>query len=175
MAFMPSITRLGELPWPVLPAVRVGAADNPAGFIVVDCGEPTPCERYATLRVSILPDLIKIGEGECDPTFGDAQRSLAERVGLAERLSRRLVEVVVVRELDSNNECTIVIDGETRAGGNSGRVEMITHDVDFGAREITPARVAAAVEATEQLSPGAATCARDVITTYAGHHMAEPL
>ena len=154
MTFRPPITRLGELPWPVLSAVRVGAADNPAVFIViVDCGEPTPCERYATLSVSVWPELIKVGEGEYDLSFAEAQRSLAERAGLAELLPRSLVEVVVVRDPDYSNEYTIVIDGETRAGdGKSGRVEVITHDIDFGASEITPEWVAAAVEATEQLS-----------------------
>jgi hypothetical protein len=173
---MPPISRLCELPWPVLSAVRVGTADNPAVFIVVvDCGEPTPSERYATLSVSVWSHLIKFGEGEYDLSFAEAQRSLAERAGLSALLPRSLVEVVVERDPDYSNEYTVVIDGEIRADGTSDRVKVITHDIDFGASEITSEWVAAAVEATEQLSPAAAAHARDVIATYACHHLVEPL
>jgi hypothetical protein len=44
-------TTVGSLHWPVLSAVRVSTANQPAEFVVlVDCGEPTPREPYATLR-----------------------------------------------------------------------------------------------------------------------------
>jgi hypothetical protein len=44
-------TRVDDLHWPVLSAVRVSAADAPDEFVVVaDCAKPPPRERYAMLR-----------------------------------------------------------------------------------------------------------------------------
>jgi hypothetical protein len=50
-------TTVGDLAWPVLSAVRVSTAEHPAEFVVlVDCGEPTPRQPYATLRLYVWPD-----------------------------------------------------------------------------------------------------------------------
>jgi hypothetical protein len=76
-------THVGEDQWPVLSAVRVNTADDPAEFVVlVDCGEGTPVHRYATLRVFVWTTQRtrrKIGDGEYKLTFEQARRSLAER------------------------------------------------------------------------------------------------
>jgi hypothetical protein len=46
-------------------------------------------------------------------------------------------------------------------------VRVITHDIDLGASELTPAWVAAQRKYAQQLSPVAAAHAGDVIATYA--------
>ena len=158
-------TSVGDLHWPVLCAVRVSTADDPAEFVVlVDCGEPTPREQYATLRVYVWSDHSKAEEGEYDLTFAQARHSLAERVGL---LPRSTVEVIVVRDPDRSNDYTVVIDGTIRPDGTSPYVRVITHDIDLGASEITPAWVVAQQEYAQQLSPAAAAHAGDVIAMYA--------
>jgi hypothetical protein len=158
-------TSVGDQHWPVLCAVRVSNADDPAEFVVlVDCGEPTPREQYATLSVYVWPDRSKAEHGEYDLTFAQARHSLAERAGL---LPRSIVEVIVVRDPDRSNDYTIVIDGAICPDGTSRHVRVITHDIDLGASEITPAWVAAQLQYAQQLSPAAAAHAVEVIATYA--------
>jgi hypothetical protein len=89
---------------------------------------------------------------------------MLERAGL---LPRSTVEVLVVSEPDRSKDYTIVIDGKARPDGTSRHVRVITHDIDLGASEITPAWVAAELQRTAALSPTAAAQARDVITRYA--------
>jgi hypothetical protein len=158
-------TSIGDQHWPVQSAVRVSTAVDPAEFVVlVDCGEPTPREQYATLSVYLWPDHSKAAHGEYDLTFAQARHSLAERAGLAPRST---VEVVVVRDPDRSNDYTVVIDGTIRPDGTSRYVRVITHDIDLGASEITPAWVAVQREYAEQLSPAAAAHAGEVIAMYA--------
>lgn len=158
-------TSVGNLRWPVLCAVRVSTTEDPAEFVVlVDCGEPTPREQYATLRVSVWSDHSKAENGEYDLTFAQARHSLADRAGL---LPCSTVEVIVVRNPDRSNDYTVVIDGTIRPDGTSRHVRVITHDIDLGASDITPAWVAAQREHAQQLSPAAAAHAGDVITRYA--------
>jgi hypothetical protein len=124
-------THVGDRRWLVLSAVRVERDQHPAEFVVVvDCGEPTPREPYATLRVYVWPEGSKAEQGEYDLTFAQAQRSMLERAGL---LPRSTVEVVVVRDPDRGNDYTVVIDGKPRADGTSRHVRVITHDIDLGA------------------------------------------
>jgi hypothetical protein len=158
-------TSVGDLHWPVLCAVRVSTADEPAEFVVlVDCGEPTPREQYATLRVYVWSERNKAELGEYDLTFEQARCSLAERAGLAPRST---VEVVVVRDPDRSNDYTVVIDGTIRPDGTGRYVRVITHDIDLGASEITTAWVATQLEHAQRLSPAAAAHAREVIAMYA--------
>jgi hypothetical protein len=83
MRFVAPPTHVGEDPWPVLSAVRVSIAEDPAEFVViVDCGEGTPQHPYATLQVFIWPTRRKVTDGEYNLTFDQARRSLAERAGL---------------------------------------------------------------------------------------------
>jgi hypothetical protein len=43
---------VGDLRWPVLSAIRVDSGDYPAELmLLVDCGEGTPNEPYATLQL----------------------------------------------------------------------------------------------------------------------------
>ena len=158
-------TTVGDLHWPVLSAVRVNTTDEPAEFVVlVDCGEPTPREPYATLRLYICPDHSKAEQGEYDLTFAQAQYSLADRAGL---LRDRTVEVIVVRDPDRSNDYTVVIDGTIRPGAATDHLRVITHDIDLGAEDITPAWVAAQLESARRLSPAAAAHAAEVIAGYA--------
>ncbi|WP_432830834.1 hypothetical protein [Dactylosporangium sp. CA-092794] len=158
-------TTVGDLRWPVLSAVRVSTAEHPAEFVVlVDCGEPTPREPYATLRVYVWPDRSKAEHGEYNLTFAQAQRSLAERAGL---LAHHTVEVVVVRDPDASNDSTVVIDGTVRPHGSTDHVRVITHDIDLGAQDITPDWVAGQLESARRLSPAAAARAAEVIAAYA--------
>ena len=156
---------VGDRHWPVLSAVRVSTADEPAEFVVlVDCGEPTPRERYATMRLFVWPQRSKIEQGEYDLTFAQAQRSLAERAGL---LYKHTVEVIVVRDPDRRNDYTVVIDGTIRPGATTDHLRVVTHDIDLGAQPITPAWVAAHLEAAHRLSPAAAAHATQVVAAYA--------
>lgn len=158
-------TTVGDLRLPVLSAVRVSTAEHPAEFIVlVDCGEPTPREPYATLRLYVWPDHSRAEHGEYDLTFIQAQRSLAERAGL---LANHTVEVIVVRDPDASNDYTVVIDGTIRPHATTEHVRVITHDIDLGAQEITPAWVTGQMESARRLSPAAAAHAAEVIAMYA--------
>ena len=158
-------TTVGSLRWPVLCAVRLSTAEQPAEFVVlVDCGEPTPRQPYATLKLYVRPDHSKAEQGEYDLTFAQAQRSLAERAGL---LAHHTVEVIVVRDPDRSNDYTVAIDGTIRPQARTEHVRVITHDIDPGAQDITPAWVAAQLESTRGLLPAAAAYAADVIAMYA--------
>ncbi len=158
-------TTVGSLHWPVLSAVRTSTANHPAEFVVlVDCGEPTPREPYATLRLFVWPDHSKAEQGEYDLTFAQAQRSLAERAGL---LPAHTVEVIVVRDPDRSNDYTVVIDGTIRPDATTDHVRVLTHDIDLGVDDITPAWVATQLESTRRLSPAAAAHAGEVIAMYA--------
>jgi hypothetical protein len=160
----PPIT-VGSLHWPVLSAVRVSTANQPAEFVVlVDCGESTPREPYATLRLQVWPDHSKAEQGEYDLTFAQAQRSLAERAGL---LAAHTVEVIVVRDPDRGNDYTVVIDGTIRPDATTDHVRVLTHDIDLGAEPITPAWVATQLESARRLSPAAAAHVGEVIAMYA--------
>ncbi len=161
----PMPTRVGELRWPVLSAIRVGTTDEPAEFVViVDCGEPTPREPYATLRVFVWPEHTVAQQGEYDLTFAQAQRSMLERAGMLPSTS---VEVVVMREPDRANDYTVFIDGTHHPNGTTDRVRVRTHDIDPGADGVTEAWVAAELQRTDTLSEAAAAHARDIITSYA--------
>jgi hypothetical protein len=159
-------THVGDLRWPVMSAVRVGSAEDPAALVViVDCGEPTPREPYATFRVLQLPHRSKAEQGEYDLTLAQAQRSLAERAGL---LPTTEVEVVVVRDPDEANAYAVFVDGQLRPDGKTERVRVVTQDIDLGAVTVTPAWVAEQLQrATRTLSPAAADHAREAVTTYA--------
>ena len=158
-------TSVGSLRWPVLSAVRVSTKENPAEFVVlVDCGEPTPREPYATLKLYVWPDHSKAEQGEYDLTFARAQHSLADRAGL---LDHHSVEVIVVRDPDRSNDYTVVIDGTLQPHATTTHVRVITHDIDRGAQDITPAWVAAQLDTTRSLSPAAASYAAEVIAMYA--------
>jgi hypothetical protein len=155
-------THVGDLHWPVLSAVRVEGGDHPAEFVVlVDCGEPAPREPYATLLVHVWAEHSKAEQGEYDLTFTQAKRSLAERAGL---LPTTTVEVLIVRDPDQANDHTIVVDGHHRPDGKTDTVRVVTHDIDLGAIQITPAWIAEHLQrADDTLSPAAARHAREVV------------
>ncbi len=158
-------SRVGEPNWPVLPAVRVGTTDEPAEFaVIVDCGEPTPGEPYATLRVFGWPNHINTEQGEYDLTFAQAQHSMLQRAGLTP--STR-VEVVVVRDPDEANAYTVFIDGQHRPDRRTDQVLVQTHNIDPGASGVTEAWVAAELERAGTLSEAAAAHACDAVTSYA--------
>ena len=158
-------THVGDLNWPVVSYIRLDTGDVPAEFIVlVDCGEPTPRQPYATMRVIIWPHHTKTELGHYDLSFAQAQRSLVQRADL---LPVSTVEVVTVRDPDRSNDHTVFIDGKARHDGRSDRVRVITHDIDAGASEITADWVAHQLERTHDLSPAAAVHARDVVRMYA--------
>ena len=157
-------TRVGDLNWPVVSYIRLDTGDVPAEFIVlVDCGEGPPREPYATLRVLVWPYCTKSGLGHHDMSYAQAQRSLVQRAGL---LPVSTVEVVTVRDPDCSNDHTVFIDGRQRCDGTSDLVQVITHDIDLGAGEITADWVAGQLERTQTLSPAAAVHARDAIASY---------
>jgi hypothetical protein len=160
-------THVGPDQWPVLSAVRIATAADPAEFVVlVDCGEGTPTNRYATLLVFIWPDHTKTIDGEYNLTFAQARHSLAERAGLLAKTTIT-VEVVVVRDPDYANDYTIFVDGQPYTG-KSETVRVVTHDIDFGASPITSAWVAGQLKAADALSPAAAARARETVLAYAG-------
>lgn len=151
--------------WPILSTVRRGTSDTPAEFIVViDCGDGTSTEPYATMHVYAWPDRLKFRDGEYNLTFVQAQRSMLERSGL---LPSTTVEVVVVRDPDRANEFAVFIDGAHRPGGKTARVRVLIHDIDPGAAGVTPAWVTAQVQHTGDLSAAAAAHVRNVVTGYA--------
>jgi hypothetical protein len=156
-------THVGEDHWPVLSFMRVSTAEHPATFVViVDCGEGTPEHPYATLQVCVWPGRRTVGEGEYNLTFDQAQRSLAQRAGLAPTTTTT-VEVVVVRDPDAANDYAVFVNGTRRTDATTGPVRVITHDIDLGATEITPAWVAAQLHRADALSPAAARHARDAV------------
>src|SRR5690606_12163971 len=120
MRFVAPPTHVGEDQWPVLSAVRVNTADDPAEFVVlVDCGEGTPLHPYATLQVFIWTKRRtrrKVGDGEYNLTFEQARRSLAQRAGLAPARTTT-VELVVVRDPDTANDYAVFVDGVRRPDG----------------------------------------------------------
>jgi hypothetical protein len=107
---------------------------------------------------------VKAEQGEYDLTFAQAMRSLAERAGL---LPDHTVEVIVVRDPDRGNDYTVVIDGTVRPHAATDHLRVITHGIDLGVQDITPAWVAAQLEAARRLSPAAAAHAGEVIAMYA--------
>ena len=156
---------VGSLHWPVLSAVRTSTANQPAEFVVlVDCGEPTRHERYATLRLYLWPDHSRAEHGEYDLTFAQAQRSLAERAGL---LRDHTVEVIVVRDPDHSTDYAVVVDGTLHPHPGTEHVRVITHHIELATSNITPDWVASQLESTGGLSPAAATYAAEVIAMYA--------
>jgi hypothetical protein len=158
-------TRVGDLNWPVVSYIRLDTGDVPAEFIVlVDCGEGPPREPYATLRVLVWPYCTKSGLGHHDMSYAQAQRSLVQRAGL---LPVSTVEVVTVRDPDRSNDHTVFIDGKARPDGRTDLVQVISHDIDLGASEITPDWAAGQLERTQTLSPAAAVHAREVVSMYA--------
>jgi hypothetical protein len=162
-------THVGVDQWPVLSAVRVNTADDPAEFVVlVDCGEGTPRHRYATLQVRIWTKprtRRKIGDGEYDLTFDQARRSLAERAGLLPTTTTT-VEVVVVRDPDAANDYAVFVDSTHQPDGATDEVRVITYDIDLGAVEITPTWVDQQMKRADALSPAAARHARDAVLAY---------
>lgn len=169
MRFVAPPTHVGEDQWPVLSAVRITTADDPAEFVVlVDCGEGTPEHPYATLHVYIWTKRRtrrKVADGEYNLTFDGARRSLAERAGLLPTTTTT-VEVVVVRDPDDVNDYATFVDGVRRPDGFAGGVRVVTHDIDLGAAEITPASVEQRLERAGALSPAAARHARDAVVAY---------
>lgn len=169
MRFVAPPTHVGEDQWPVLSAVRVNTADDPAEFVVlVDCGEGTPQHPYATLQVFIWPKRRtrrKVADGEYNLTFEQARRSLAERAKLLPTTSTT-VEVVVVRDPDAANDYAVFVDGTHQPDGRADGVRVITHDIDLGAVEITPVWVDQQLKRADALSPAAARHARDAVLTY---------
>jgi hypothetical protein len=168
MRFVTPPTWVGDLRWPVLSAVRVSTVDEPAEFVVVvDCGEGTPREPFATLRVFVWRDHTKAEQGEYDLTFAEAQRRLADRAGLLPT-ARTRVEVVVVRDPDEANDYAVFIDGVHRPEGITKTVQVVTHGIDLGATETTPAWVDDQLRSADNtLSPAAAQHAREAIAAYA--------
>jgi hypothetical protein len=148
-------------------AVRIATTDDLAEFVVlVDCGEGTPTERYATLLVFLWPDRIKTTDGEYNLTFPQGMQSLAERAGLLTAKTVK-VEVVVVRDPDYANDYTVFIDGQHQPTGESGDVRVLIHDIDFGASPITREWVTFQLQATDMLSPAAAARARATVLAHA--------
>jgi len=165
MRFVAPPTHVGEHRWPVLSAVRVNTGDQPAEFVVlVDCGDGTPEHPYATLRVSIWPEQRKVSQGQYNLTFDQARRHLAERAGLLP--ATVTVEVVVVRDPVAANDYAIFVDGTRIPDGHTGRVRVITHDVDLGVVDLTPAQVAEYLQQANALSPAAARHARNAILAF---------
>ena len=75
---MPTV--VGVLRWPVISAVRVNAGSGSADYIVLaDCGEGTPHEQYATLRVTVWPDRTVAQQGQYE--LSPRQRSEACSTG----------------------------------------------------------------------------------------------
>jgi hypothetical protein len=166
MRFVAPPTHVGEDQWPVLSAVRVSTAEDPAEFVViVDCGEGTPQHPYATLQVFIWPTRRKVTDGEYNLTFDQARRSLAERAGLLPTTATT-VEVVVVRDPDAANDYAVFVDGTHRPDGTTDVVRVITHDIDLGAVDLTPAWVDQQLQRADTLSPAAARHARDAVVAY---------
>ncbi|GAA0908079.1 hypothetical protein [Virgisporangium aurantiacum] len=162
-------THVGEDQWPVLSAVRVSTADDPAEFIVlVDCGEGTPEHPYATLRAVVWTrrrTRRKVTDGEYNLTFDAARRSLAERAGLLPTTAST-IEVVVVRDPDFGTDYAMFVDGVRRPEGRTDGVRVVAHDIDLGAVEITPASVEQRLLRADALSPAAARHARDAVLAY---------
>lgn len=74
---------VGDLRWPVISALCLDPSSRPAQFVViVDCGEGTPREQFATLRVEVWPDRTVATRGEYNLTLFEAHRSLLERAEL---------------------------------------------------------------------------------------------
>lgn len=169
MRFVAPPTHVGEDQWPVLSAVRITTADDPAEFVVlVDCGEGTPMHHYATLHVDIWTKRRtrrKITDGEYNLTFDAARRSLAERAGLLPATAST-IEVVVVRDPDFGTDYATVVDGVRRPEGRADGVRVVAHDIDLGAAEITPASVEQQLQRADALSPAAARHARDAVLAY---------
>lgn len=158
-------THVGDLNWPVVSYLRLDTGDTPAEFFVlVDCGEGTPNEPYATMRVLVWPDHSKTEWGEYDLTFAQAQHSLIERAGLT---STSTVEIVTVRDPDGSSDHAVFIDGVACPDRRSQRVRVVVHDLDIAADTITPAWVADQIGRTRNLSADAATYARIAVTMYA--------
>jgi hypothetical protein len=169
MRFVAPPTHVGEDQWPVLSAVRVNTADDPAEFVVlVDCGEGTPVHPYATLHVFIRPTRRKVADGEYNLTFDQARRSLAGRAGRPPTTTTT-VEVVVVRDPDAANDYAVFIDGTHQPDGSANGVRVITHHIDPGAVEITSAWVDQQLQRADALSPAAARHARDAVLAYVDH------
>lgn len=169
MRFVAPPTHVGADQWPVLSAVRITTADDPAEFVVlVDCGEGTPVHRYATLHVYIWTTRRtrrKVCDGEYNLTFDAARRSLAERAGLLSETTST-IEVVVVRDPDFGTEYATFVDGVRRPEASADGVRVVTHDIDLRGAEITPASVEQWLQRADALSPAAARHARDAVLAY---------
>jgi hypothetical protein len=169
MRFVAPPTHVGADRWPVLSAVRVSTADDPAEFVVlVDCGEGTPVHPYATMQVftwRTRRTRRKVTGGEYNLTFDQARRSLAERAGLLPT-TRAAVEVVVVRDPDFANDYAVFVDGTLRPDATTDAVRVLTHDIDLGAVEITPTLVERELRRADVLSPAAGRHARDAVLAY---------
>jgi hypothetical protein len=72
-----------------------------------------------------------------------------------------------VRDPDRSNDYTVVIDGTIRPDATTDHLRVVTHDIDLGADDITPAWVATQLESARRLSPAAAGHACEVIAMYA--------
>jgi len=120
---------VGDLRWPVLSAIRVDSGDYPAELmLLVDCGEGTPNEPYATLQLFIWPTRTKLQDGHYDLTWAEAQRGLLHRAGL---LPQHRVEVVTVRHPERANQHTIFVDGTHRDTGVARDVQVVVVDVNL--------------------------------------------
>lgn len=83
----PIPTVVGDLRWPVISAVRLNASDPAEYIVIADCGEGTPHERYATLRVTVWPDRTVAQQGQYDLSFTQAQRSMLQRADLTDAMA----------------------------------------------------------------------------------------
>lgn len=165
-------THVGDLNRPVVSYLRLDTGDTPAEFFVlVDCGEGTPNEPYATMRVLVWPDHTKTEWGEYNMTFAQAQRSLIERAGLAPTST---VEIVTVRDPDGSSDPAVFIDGVACPDRRSQRVRVVVHDIDIAAGEITTDWLASQMGRTRGLSADAATYVRIAVTMYADDNNLDP-
>jgi hypothetical protein len=118
----------------------------------------------------VWPHCTKPGLGHHDMSYAQAQRSLVQRAGL---LPVSTVEVVTVRDPDRSNDHTVFIDGRPAPTAGPTWVQVISHDIDLGASEITPDWVVGQLERTQTLSPAAAVHAREVVSMYADDNDAD--
>jgi hypothetical protein len=158
-------TRVGDLQWPVLSAIRVDSGDHPAELILlVDCGEGTPNEPYATLQLFIWPTHTKLQDGHYDLTWAEAQRSLLHRAGL---LPQHRVEMVTVRQPQRANQHTIFVDGSHRDTGIARDVQVVVVDVALDDDTVAgDPVVSGAATDLAALSPAVRTHVREVAASY---------
>jgi hypothetical protein len=135
---------------------------------------PTVCTREEvtdalTQAADDVLEAVDAGdEGLCESTTSPSPRPGAAWGSVPGLLPTVKVEVIVVRDPDAANDYAVFVDGQRRPDGKTDRVRVVTHDIDLGAVEITPAWVAGQLQRADgALSPAAAHHARESVTSYA--------